>query len=250
MRILSKKPGFTLMELLVVISIIALLMSILLPALGRARELTRRVVCASNLRQCGLTIQVYANYHEEHLPFINGVTNRNSVQPSIYKFGSEPVSLADILKPYIANFKIWSCPSISKITTIDDLANTRYYCYNTYYYFPGRKYPEFGDSKIQPKSFDGFKRSASKVMMQDHYRGNPTNKTVYYNHGKGPSIIPQPTNPACGRRKGTLFKDEDGANLLFYDGHVNWYRSGKLEDAGAATRPSSNPVRVFSLLNR
>jgi prepilin-type N-terminal cleavage/methylation domain-containing protein/prepilin-type processing-associated H-X9-DG protein len=57
--------GFTLIELLVVIAIIALLISILLPSLSRARELSKRLVCSSSAKGIGTSAKIYANDNQE-----------------------------------------------------------------------------------------------------------------------------------------------------------------------------------------
>lgn len=65
---MSRKKGFTLVELLVVIGIIALLVSILMPALGRARELAKRIQCAANLNGIGKAIALYQNEYDDQNP--------------------------------------------------------------------------------------------------------------------------------------------------------------------------------------
>jgi len=64
-RVLNR--GFTIVELLVVISIIALLISLLLPSLGRARDAARSIQCMSKLKSMGLAIAVYGNDHDGNL---------------------------------------------------------------------------------------------------------------------------------------------------------------------------------------
>src|SRR5436190_1561038 len=62
--------AFTLVELLVVIGIITVLVGVLLPVLGRARENARRVACASNMRQVSAALLMYANHNRQHFPVV------------------------------------------------------------------------------------------------------------------------------------------------------------------------------------
>lgn len=65
---MKRKKAFTLIELLVVIAIIAVLMGILMPALGRVREQARQRTCGSQIRQHGLAMIMYADENDNNLP--------------------------------------------------------------------------------------------------------------------------------------------------------------------------------------
>jgi prepilin-type N-terminal cleavage/methylation domain-containing protein/prepilin-type processing-associated H-X9-DG protein len=65
----SSRRAFTLVELLVVIAIIAVLASLLLPALSSAKDSGKRAACLSNLKQIGLAIHMYADEHNGRIPY-------------------------------------------------------------------------------------------------------------------------------------------------------------------------------------
>src|SRR5437763_9221105 len=67
-RFAHSHQGFTLIELLVVIAIIAILAAILFPVFAQAREKARTIACASNLKNLGTAVLMYAQDYDERLP--------------------------------------------------------------------------------------------------------------------------------------------------------------------------------------
>lgn len=105
------RGGFTLVELLVVIAILSLLMTILLPALSQARHQARRAACASNLRQVGVAIHLYADDFDNMIPFgpsgrpvtgSNFYTVTGNVTSLLSLEDGAPVGLGLLLQSYLA----------------------------------------------------------------------------------------------------------------------------------------------------
>src|SRR3954447_10708989 len=106
-RNFGSAPGrgaFTLVELLVVIGIIAVLIGVLLPVLGRAREQANRTRCLSNLRQLSQAMLMYANAYQDRLP------NSNPPQTTSDYDATNAVLVA-LNRDYIRAANVFWCPS-------------------------------------------------------------------------------------------------------------------------------------------
>lgn len=113
--------GFSLIELLVVVSIIAVLAGMLLPAIGLVRDAARSASCSSNLRQLGMSFHAYADENEGRFPPYSNdplPTDLNHFYPNLL----DDAGLVEVAQwrsqPYgVAAGGIWKCPSLSSSLT-------------------------------------------------------------------------------------------------------------------------------------
>jgi prepilin-type N-terminal cleavage/methylation domain-containing protein/prepilin-type processing-associated H-X9-DG protein len=98
---MNTRARFTLLELLVVISIIAILAGLLLPVLASARNRARQVQCTGNLRQLGICVTLYAGDSRDRLPWCSRLSDG-----SLYGLPA----LRTVLNTYVKEPRIWHCP--------------------------------------------------------------------------------------------------------------------------------------------
>jgi prepilin-type N-terminal cleavage/methylation domain-containing protein/prepilin-type processing-associated H-X9-DG protein len=106
----SRRAAFTLIELLVVIAIIAILASMLLPALARAKEAAKKTSCLNNVRQVGLAFQGFLGDNNDR--FFTYVTERTAPAGTPDTPDARaPYSYRQQLQPYTGGTNVFKCPN-------------------------------------------------------------------------------------------------------------------------------------------
>jgi prepilin-type N-terminal cleavage/methylation domain-containing protein len=101
----TRKCGFTLLELLVVVSIIALLMALLMPSLRRAREQSKQLVCRKNLTNMWRGVLVYSTEYNDRVPYLERIDQHiDPFDPN------HPTLIGTVLGPYVDRSS-FVCPS-------------------------------------------------------------------------------------------------------------------------------------------
>ena len=212
----GKYVFFTLIELLLVISIIAILSALLLPALGKARESSRMIVCAGNLKQIGVALNFYNSDNNDYFPpWYVVIDGAGEYWPRIF-------AMAGYLQnPGVKN-NLFRCLSnkFDHHTTIPSpWAYNNNYAYNTEMGATNfNSYYTNGPAKIakirKPSQISAFCESGDRSYSED-----PTDccETI------GASSVPN------GSVWGMIaYPHNDSANFYWVDGHASTLRFGKI----------------------
>jgi len=243
----KSRSAFTLVELLVVIGIIAILISILLPALNNARKKGNMVKCQSNMRQIGIFMLMFANENKGQLPRPHTVPECWELNPKYGDFciwtriRSSAAGYADLrdgsgvlwryLKGEEARKGIIWCPQDNGENTSanwpSDPVLGRNYSYSLNQWI--MRTSDGQDSGLNPNPKPGIRIAsiappvAKKIMIMEELSPNDTwcvapqiqgddMPTARHGSNKALNALRQPDSPA--------YLNEGRANFVFFDGHV------------------------------
>ena len=226
---MRKSKAFTLVELLVVIGIIALLISILMPTLNRARAAARKAQCLSNMRQVGMGLQMYTIENKTWLPPVHRTIG---TYDDVADFGEETVyipfpNFLGSLIPYMqGNRKVFICPEPESTEmagagpgtgAITEKSDTNY----------------LGNAAVMGRKVTKIRKSSEIIYLQEmpHRWGlaahRPTRHPAFrtfYTHWHDSIHYPN-SHPLQYQYS---YLHQKGGNVVFVDGHAEYRKASSL----------------------
>ena len=228
------RKGFTLIELLVVIAIIAILASMLLPALSKARAAAQNIKCVSNMKQVSLALMQYSVDNSDYLPeHVNHAIGGQF--PASYNEGAGPSrNWMDLILPYTSKSVLNGCPALQSNWLKTNKPNgfdwDWAYCYR--FSDPGRT------GVYNQNLLIGSIKNSSKALLLTHQYGYGSCPLfTWYDYGYYFAVVIMNENTSMPEVNGIMYAHGDRSNYARCDGSVDITRMKSLGVWGTGDDP-------------